>query len=1303
MVTQLFEKINTLLAKNEIDNALEIAQQLVHAYPGEAEGYFVCAEIYSDKQMDDKALASLEQACFLSPNTVKYLGRFAEKLLISGKTDEAVTYYSRVLKIEPVVWAYIGLGNAYERKGEIALCIESFQQALQAKDAPEAPSADLLSRMIKLQKKQGDLSGVIESLHKLVEVVSTDAEKYEALCNLARNYYLKEKYQLAIDHYQLAIEISSNMPAAHIGLADAFHILEKTDDEISALQKANQIAENFELTQRLAALLQKTNSISLVAKETLSFSDTEKERLIASDYNNSDLSSLIGIILQSGLFNHLFYKQQTGKILGVSDAIGHFLHTGAAQGLKAMPFFDPAFYQRLNPDLPVLTNAQCFVHYILKGRAEKRYYSRAILKRHAAEFRINPDFDAVWYASLIKDLPDDLNCYEHYLAVGWRQGLPPTRTGFDNNFYVTFYKDASDSDYPPYLHYLRHKNGRISSQSEANHLVHIIHQSDEFDAALYRIHCKEPIPDTFSEMFHYICRGVDLKLDPNSNFSTEYYVRKYPDVMHSGMNPFIHYLTNGKREGRIGKFNAQQYILSGKRQFDSDKPTILVVCHEATPTGAPILGLRLIEELSQQANVISWVGRTGSLTEKETLRDGFSAYSVATIEHFFDHIDSMWLVKELNRLFSVQVAILNSAATAGIGNVLFEERMPIVALVHEYGDYMTDHVSQIVFTANRVVLPSQSVKDSFDEVSIRSIGYPRTQIAIRHQGRCILPPIKTTDVKKHTRKDILRKLKLQEGEEMPSIVFGCGTVTIRKGVEYFIDAARLCKKQLNKPVRFIWVGSGYRPYSDFNYSVWLKAQIKFSELEDDVIFFEETTDLSPFFEMADVFFLSSRLDPFPNVAIDAVCAGVPVVAFDRVTGFSEFIKENPEVGAVASCLDANAAAEAICDYITGKRERHPKDSRIVNLFSFSSYADFIWQECQTAIKMQQTIVEESEMLCQAKLMDVEFYKSGTLDWRLHPTPEYRYVAMWARGIATEKSRVGFNDRLAESLGDQQDVSDGAITPLARVLKANGSPFSHNVLFVNTDQPVGQWDGRLAVALHIHAYYIDDLPSFLSHLGRLGRNLWLCITTDSHKKAKAIRAVLDGFSFNADIEVVTNRGRDIGPFIMSMKKHLPRFDIVGHFHLKGSKHIEQSVVLQWQNFVNNTLLGQSGEILNELLYAFANNPKLGLLFPEDPCAVSWTKNYSYGQELIDKLGAKRELPKEIEFPGGNMFIARTAALMPLMDYDWQWSDFMAEPVPIDGTLLHAIERITPIVCEEAGYQWATVHNPSVRRYIHEDLV
>ena len=54
------------------------------------------------------------------------------------------------------------------------------------------------------------------------------------------------------------------------------------------------------------------------------------------------------------------------------------------------------------------------------------------------------------------------------------------------------------------------------------------------------------------------------------------------------------------------------------------------------------------------------------------------------------------------------------------------------------------------------------------------------------------------------------------------------------------------------------------------------------------------------------------------------------------------------------------------------------------------------------------------------------------------------------------------------------------------------------------------------------------------------------------------------------------------------------------------------------------------------------------------------------------------------PLGTMFWFRPAALKPLYAKDWNYEDFPPEPNKIDGTLLHAIERIYPFVAQEAGY-------------------
>ncbi|MEC7934400.1 MAG: hypothetical protein VX218_19220, partial [Pseudomonadota bacterium] len=49
---------------------------------------------------------------------------------------------------------------------------------------------------------------------------------------------------------------------------------------------------------------------------------------------------------------------------------------------------------------------------------------------------------------------------------------------------------------------------------------------------------------------HYLWLGSLLRRDPSSDFSTAGYLEMNPDVGAAGMNPLLHYVKNGHREGR---------------------------------------------------------------------------------------------------------------------------------------------------------------------------------------------------------------------------------------------------------------------------------------------------------------------------------------------------------------------------------------------------------------------------------------------------------------------------------------------------------------------------------------------------------------------------------------------------------------------------------------------------------------------------------------------------------------------------------------------------------------------------------
>ena len=73
-----------------------------------------------------------------------------------------------------------------------------------------------------------------------------------------------------------------------------------------------------------------------------------------------------------------------------------------------------------------------------------------------------------------------------------------------------------------------------------------------------------------------------------------------------------------------------------------------------------------------------------------------------------------------------------------------------------------------------------------------------------------------------------------------------------------------------------------------------------------------------------------------------------------------------------------------------------------------------------------------------------------------------------------------------------------------------------------------------------------------------------------------------------------------------------------------------------------------------------------------------------------------LPDHFNFPIGTMFWARTKALAPLIELNLRYEDFPEEPLPIDGTMLHALERLLPLITEKAGFSYALVNSGILTR-------
>ena len=119
------------------------------------------------------------------------------------------------------------------------------------------------------------------------------------------------------------------------------------------------------------------------------------------------------------------------------------------------------------------------------------------------------------------------------------------------------------------------------------------------------------------------------------------------------------------------------------------------------------------------------------------------------------------------------------------------------------------------------------------------------------------------------------------------------------------------------------------------------------------------------------------------------------------------------------------------------------------------------------------------------------------------------------------------------------------------------------------------------------------------------------------------------------------------------------------------------------------------MLDSILSSMASNPAVGIVFPDDPNVLSWTGNRAYAEKLGSRMGCGK-LPEHFNFPVGSMFWVRSPVLLKFVELNLQWSDYPSEPLPLDGTMLHAIERLLGIVPAVMGMACAVTNVRGVTR-------
>lgn len=799
-------------------------------------------------------------------------------------------------------------------------------------------------------------------------------------------------------------------------------------------------------------------------------------------------------------------------------------------------------------------------------------------------------------------------------------------------------------------------------------------------------------------------------------FDPVWYLESNPDVKAVGIDAWDHFYRYGFYEGRApGKDfgpppnlseishpsqsrGSERLNKSALKALSPARKTILLVSHDISRTGAPILLINLAAGLRKRYNLITIVLGGGSL-EREFNK--VSDVMIGPLDNHEQQDDSITgLVRLIKECTPIDCALVNSIVSTPVIKSLRANGIPVVHLIHEFASYTLpkDLFIESALHANIQVYCSRLILENM-------LGSNPMLAESRHavipQGQCILPVSSVNPLEKlRERARIDQALRPPGSPDNLVVVVMLGTVHYRKGVDLFMECAGIINRKKGKvPIRFVWFGAGFEPDVDEAYSVYLNDQLARAGISDCCTIVSETFLPEYVHECSDILFLSSRLDPLPLVAQDMMAIGKPVVCFSRTTGIAEYLESETDAKyGVVPYLDCETAAEVIMDLAgdSGLRARlGMAQCRVCEAeFNSDNYAETISGILEAESRTTVSQLGDIGIIQKSSLIDPDYFHPWG-DCHHAETLSHVYVRSWARGNFRRKPRPGFHPGVYLELNPTVEGD-----PFAHYL-VNGKPGGPWCFpLITQSSPVRPQINGLRLGLHLHLFYADMADDILGRIKSCRARPRLYISTGDLFSKEVIESSLAKLSLSAEsVIVVPNRGRDLAPLFNDFgRRILDDCDVIGHIHSKKSLHLQdEPVTMAWTNFLYENLLGGSHPMMDVILSAMAGDRTLGMVFPDDPNVIGWSANREFAEELAGRMGISRTfLAEHFNFPVGSMFWARTDAIKAFIDLKLGLDDYPMEPLPADGSLLHAMERLFPFVAQSAGYRIAVTNVASISR-------
>ena len=413
-----------------------------------------------------------------------------------------------------------------------------------------------------------------------------------------------------------------------------------------------------------------------------------------------------------------------------------------------------------------------------------------------------------------------------------------------------------------------------------------IRSSGLFDVDYYLSHSEDVARAELDPVEHYVRFGEREGRKPCADFDADFYFSTNADVCAAVPNGFAHYAIHGRHEGRYGcsQHRALEDAALGE--------PILLVGHDAMLAGAE----RVLLEFARWLKIHTKRPVTVYLMVGGQMTPDFCEL-VEVIAAPIDPDLELAVRRELLKR-DWGVIYLNTVVSGKFLQDIdadYLEPHSFVGHIHEMSGVLAEY-KDLLQLMLRHCSHLISASPLSTEVLVEDYGHPADRISTS-------PPFITPVVSDGLADDgELRdwaRAELGLGRTA-RVVMGCGTVDARKGTDIFIETALAVNaKTANADrVHFIWVGDGPE-------RAGLEERVVRAGLEKWIRITGTRMDAARLLAASDLFFLSSREDPFPLVCMEAAQHCSPTLFVEGTTGISNFVTPDGEAPAGVALKSAD--------------------------------------------------------------------------------------------------------------------------------------------------------------------------------------------------------------------------------------------------------------------------------------------------------------------------------------------------------------------------------------------------------------